>query len=202
MVLLSDLSELLKLTDPEEKFSISHASWENYETLLHKLGDSPWYRVSYLDGVIELLSPSCRHERSKKNISFLLECYLQEKQIPYYPLGSTTFRQEAKSGGLEPDESYCIHTEKDFPDLAIEVVVTSGGINKLEIYRRLSVKEVWFFKNSQFEVHRLLYGNYVQITGSQLLPHLDLTVLAQYAIADEPLKAVREFREKIRGMDG
>ena len=140
--------------------------------------------------------------RYKTTIGSLLEDYFQEKRIRYYPLGSTTFRQQVTSSGLEPDESYCIDTEKDFPDLAIEVVATSGGINKLEIYRRFGVKEVWFFKNSQFEVHHLLDGNYAQVTSSQVLPHLDLTVLAQYAIADEPLDAAWEFREKMREMGG
>jgi len=101
---------------------------------------------------------------------------------------------------LEPDESHCIDTEKDFPDLAIEVFVTSGGINKLEIYRRLGVREVWFFKNNQFEVHHLLAGEYIQVTSSQVLPHIDLKVIAQYTLADQPLKAVKEFREKIREM--
>jgi len=202
MVLLSDLSELLQAEDPEERFSLSRVSWEGYEALLNQLGDSLQYRVSYLDGVIELLSPSRRHERNKTIIGSLLECYFQEKEIPYYPLGSTTFRQQTQNGGLEPDESYCIDTEKEFPDLAIEVVVTSGGINKLEIYRRLGVREVWFFKNNQFEVHHLLAGEYIQVTSSQVLPHIDLKVIAQYTLADQPLKAVKEFREKIREMGG
>jgi len=92
MVLFSDLSELLQAEDPEERFSLSRVSWEGYEALLNQLRDSLQYRVSYLDGVIELLSPSCRHERNKTMIGSLLECYFQEKEIPYYPLGSTTFR--------------------------------------------------------------------------------------------------------------
>ena len=75
----------------------------------------------------------------------MLEIYFQEKRIRYFPLGSTTFRKQAKIGGVEPDESYCLGIEKEVPDFAIEVVVTSGGIDKLEVYKRLGVTEVWFF---------------------------------------------------------
>jgi Uma2 family endonuclease len=109
-------------------------SWEGYEALLSELGDSLQYRVTFLDGNLELVSPSRRrHERNKRTIGSLIELYCQEKRIRYFPLGSTTFRKEAQRGGTEPDESYCIETDKPFPDLAIEVVVTSGGWDKLEV---------------------------------------------------------------------
>lgn len=202
MVLLQDLSERLQADDPEERQIISGVSWERYEALLNDLGDSLQYRVTYLDGVLELVSPSRRHERNKTIIGSLLEDYLKEKRIRYFPLGSTTFRREEERGGAEPDESYCIGTEKEFPDLAIEVVVTSGGLDKLEVYGRLGVREVWFFKNNQFEIHHLRGETYEQITQSEVLPNLDLTMLAQYALATNPLEAALEFREKVRAMPG
>ncbi|MEO3707339.1 hypothetical protein [Trichormus azollae] len=87
MVLLQELSELLQAEDPEEeRQTITGVTWESYEALLNDLGDSPHYRVTYLDGLIELVSPSRRH----------------------FPLGSTTFPKQAKRGGVELDESYCI----------------------------------------------------------------------------------------------
>ncbi|MBD2385924.1 Uma2 family endonuclease [Cylindrospermum sp. FACHB-282] len=202
MVLLQELSELLQAKDPEERQTITGVSWESYEALLNDLGDSLQYRVTYLDGVIELVSPNYRHEKDKKRIGSLLEIYFQEKRIRYFPLGSKTFRKQSKKGGVEPDESYCIGTEKEFPDLAIEVIITSGGIDKLEVYQRLGVKEVWFFQNNQFKIHHLRGESYEQVTKSELLPNLDLTMLAQYTIAEDPLDAALEFREKIRDMLG
>ncbi|BAZ29758.1 hypothetical protein NIES4074_22050 [Cylindrospermum sp. NIES-4074] len=202
MVLLQELSELLQAEDPEERQTITGVSWESYEALLNDLGDSPQYRVTYLDGVIELVSPNYRHERNKTIIGSLLEAYFQEKRIRYFPLGSTTFRKQAKKGGVEPDESYCIGTEKEFPDLAIEVIITSGGIDKLEVYKRLGVKEVWFFQNNQFKIYHLRGDSYEQVAKSELLPNLDLTILAQYAIAEDPLDAALEFREKVKEMLG
>lgn len=200
MVSLQDLSERLQADDPEERQIISGVSWEGYENLLNELGDSLRYRVTYLDGVLELVSPSRRHEINKTIIGSLLEAYCQEKRIRYFPLGSTTFRKEEKRGGTEPDESYCIREDKEFPDLAIEVVVTSGGIDKLEVYKRLGVREVWFFKKNQFEIYHLRGESYEKLPQSEVLPNLDLTVLAHYAVAPDPLDAALEFREKVREM--
>lgn len=197
MVVSPDLLNQLQADDPEERQIISGVSWAGYEALLNELGDSLRYRVTYLDGMLELLSPSRRHERNKTIIGSLLETYCQENRIRYFPTGSTTFRQEEKRGGLEPDESYCIGTDKEFPDLAIEIVVSSGGLNKLEVYRRLQVQEVWFFKNNQFEIHHLRGDRYEQIPQSEVLPELDLAVLAEYAVAPDPLDAAIEFREKM-----
>lgn len=199
MLLLPELSELLQAEDPEERQTITGVNWNNYEALLNDLGDSLQYRVTYLDGVIELMSPSRSHEIRKTIIGSLLEIYFQEKRIRYFPLGSTTFRKQAKRGGVEPDESYCIGIEKEVPDLAIEVVVTSGGIDKLEVYKRLAVAEVWFFQNNQ-AVYHLRDENYELVAKSELLPNLDLSILAEYVIAEDPLDAAIAFREKIKEM--
>ncbi|MEI6441756.1 MAG: Uma2 family endonuclease [Nostocales cyanobacterium ELA583] len=200
MLLLQEVAEILQAEDPEERQTITGVNWENYEALLNDLGDSLQYRITYLDGVIELVSPSRRHEIRKTVIGSLIEIYCQEKRIRYFPLGSTTFRKQAKRGGVEPDESYCIGTEKEVPDLAIEVVVTSGGIDKLEVYKRLGVTEVWFFQNNQFAVYHLHGESYELVTKSVLLPNLDLSILAKYVLADDPLDAALEFREKIKEM--
>ena len=197
MVFLQELSEILQAEAPEQRQMITGVSWENYQVLLDNLGDNRQYRVTYLDGVIELVSPSRSHELYKTIIGSLLEAYFQENRIRYFPLGSTTFRKPVKKGGTEPEESYCIGTEKELPDLAIEIIVTSGGVDKLEVYQILGIKEIWFFKNNQFEVYILQGENYQQSLESELLPNLDVSILAEYAIAPDPLQAVLAFRERV-----
>jgi Uma2 family endonuclease len=137
---------------PEERFITTGLSCQQYEELLAQLGDSPWYRVTYLEGTLEIMSPSRRHELGKKNIGRLLEAYLEETRTRFWGLGSTTFRKQEEKGGTEPDESYCIGTDKEFPDLAIEVVLSSGGVDKLEVYKKLGVMEVWFWQKNQFSL--------------------------------------------------
>jgi hypothetical protein len=49
-LMLKDFADIkLVADDPEERFISSGVSWEQYEALLTKLGDSPWYRVTYLE---------------------------------------------------------------------------------------------------------------------------------------------------------
>jgi Uma2 family endonuclease len=198
MVALQDLAEWLQANDPEERQIISGVSWQGYETLLQSVEDSLRYRVTYLDGVLDLVSPSRRHESRKTTIGSLIEDYLKEKRIRYFPLGSTTLRNSVKQAGVEPDESYCIGCEKEIPDLAIEVVVTSGGLDKLEIYQRLGVQEVWFFKGDRVNVYGLQRETYELLEASQVLPDLDLALLVRCANAADPLEAAIAFREQIR----
>ncbi|ERT06032.1 restriction endonuclease family protein [Lyngbya aestuarii BL J] len=103
-------------------------NWQIYEGLLETLQDSSEFRVTYLEGTLEIMSPSRRHESEKKRIALLLETYFMETEVDFYPLGSTTFREQSISRGIEPDECYCINSEKSVPDIAIEVVITSGAI--------------------------------------------------------------------------
>ncbi|HEY9710134.1 MAG TPA: Uma2 family endonuclease [Oculatellaceae cyanobacterium] len=191
------------IDDPEERFITNGVSWQQYEALLTKLGDSPWYRVTYLEGTLEIMSPSRRHDQNKTYIGMLLEAYFQETRTRFWGLGSTTFRKEEEKGGTEPDESYCIGTEKEFPDLAIEVVLSSGGVDKLEVYKKLGVTEVWFWQKNQFSLHRRRGDEYEKIGKSELLPDLDLALLAKYVAQPDPLEAVLGFREKVReGLKG
>ena len=199
-MLLHDPTVALALTaeDPEERFLTTGVNWPQYERLLAMLGDRAPYRLTYLEGRLEIMSPSREHELLKKNISRLLEAYFEETRTRFWGLGSTTFRRQAQQGGTEPDECYCLGEEKPLPDLALEVVVTSGGIDKLEVYRRLGVREVWFWHNQRFDVYHLHGEQYMQQSQSTLLPHLDLTMLAIYAVKSEPLEALLEYRGRLR----
>lgn len=199
-MLLRDQAVALALgaEDPEEWFLTTGVDWQQYEGLLATLGESTRYRVTYLEGMLAIMSPSRQHELQKKNISRLLEAYFAETHTRFWGLGSTTFRQQTQRGGIEPDECYCLGEEKALPDLAIEIVVTSGGIDKLEVYRRLGVKEVWFWRNQQFEVYHLHGEQYDLRRRSALLPDLDLAVLAEYAAQSDPLTALLAYRERLR----
>ena len=172
--ILANLPQInLQAKDPEEKLIISGVSWEAYETLITALGESSGYRVAYLEGTLEIMSPSRNHEIDKKNISRLLDAYLEENRIRFWGLGSMTLKRGDKQAGKEPDECYCLYTDKDIPDLAIEVIYTSGGIDTLEIYKRIGVTEVWFWQNNQLTIYYLQGDRYEQIQHSQLLPNLD-----------------------------
>ncbi|NET39762.1 MAG: hypothetical protein F6K19_48700 [Cyanothece sp. SIO1E1] len=47
MVLLQDLPQRLSLNDPEERQIVGNVSWQQYESVLAELADSPFYRVTF-----------------------------------------------------------------------------------------------------------------------------------------------------------
>jgi Uma2 family endonuclease len=197
-------SEITLAEDPEERFITSGVSWDSYEALLAKLADRSQYRIIYLSGVLEIVSPSIRHGKVKKNLAMLLEHFFYRQRINCIPMGSTTFRDRAKQVGAEPDECYCIGVEKSIPDLAIEVNITSGSIDKLETYGRLGIVEVWLWKNNELSLYHLreladrfsdTYG-YECIVTSELLPELDVELLTRCALITNSLQCLDEFNRE------
>jgi Uma2 family endonuclease len=183
----------------EQRLVLEGISWQQYETLLTTLGDDfPNLRLNYLEGTLEFMTNSPEHEELKKVIGMLLETYFQQTRTRFHALGSTTFRRAMKLRGLEPDECYCLGTKKEFPDLAIEVVLTSGIVNKLEIYQGLGVMEVWEWQSGQFVIYHLRSTGYEQITNSELLPDLDMQQLASYVNPAQQFDAVMAFRDAIQ----
>lgn len=82
--------------------------------------------------------------------------------------------------------------------MAIEVVITSGGISKLSVYKKLGIREVWFWQDNQFEVYILGEEDYQTTRNSLLFPDLNLELLASYAVKSDPLSAVLEWINLVR----
>jgi Uma2 family endonuclease len=183
----------------EQRLVIHGVSWKDY-CVLRELLDSPGLRMTYFKGALELMTPSPLHERLKTTIARLIEVYALERDVPLYGYGSTTFKREAKERGLEPDECYVLGGElRESPDIALEVVLTSGGLEKLPVYEGLGVREVWFFEDREFRLYELRDGGYQPIDRSRLVPGLDLRELATYALRADQHEAVVEFRDRLRG---
>ncbi|MBE9191802.1 Uma2 family endonuclease [Gloeocapsopsis crepidinum LEGE 06123] len=197
---LLEAAKFQKVEASEDQILILNGvTWQQYEAFLDIIGDNfPGLHITYLEGTLQFMSPGRKHELTKKIIARLLEAYLDETRARHYPLGSTTFRKAAVARGIEPDECYCIGSDKEFPDLAIEVVVTSGGVDSLKVYQGLGVSEVWFWEDEQLLLYQLRGETYLPITTSNLLPNLDIKLLVSYIKSSESSDAVWEFREKNR----
>lgn len=170
-------------------------TWEDFERLLAIRGDRPVPRFAYLNGVLELMSPSKEHESIKSLIGRLVEVYCEAVRIEFAVYGSWTIKDQQQERGAEPDECYVFGTEdRDRPDLAIEVEWTSGRIEKLEVYRKLGISEVWFWRRGRIQAHALRGDDYEAITVSEVLPQLDLELLASFLDRPRTSLAMREFR--------
>ena len=155
--------------------------WQGYEALLAMRGDQRRPRLTYLDGAVELMTTSEHHERIRYVLGRLLERYLIALGIDFVAYGETTYKHERSKVGLEADECYVLGPARsDRPDLAIEIVWTSGGIAKLDVYEPLGIPEVWMWKAGTLAVFVLGTGGYVEAERSALLPAIDLAFLTSF----------------------
>jgi Uma2 family endonuclease len=166
----------------ERRFLLSEVPWWMYVALRDALGDDDGTRMTYLEGALELMSPSILHEDVKTILARLLEVWAMERDVDLRGFGATTFRKEAKRRGLEPDECYTVGPigPDGIPDLAIEVVFSSPLIDKLEVYAGLGVPEVWVWRDGALVIHRRAGDAYEESSKSAVLPNLDVALLARF----------------------
>ena len=185
----------------EDRLVLSGASWASYLEVDQALGhDRPDPRLYYLDGELEIVTTSLFHEKLKKWLAGFVEDYLLSSGAIAFPLGQATMRV-LKEAGSEPDESWCFGEEKEHPDLVLEIALTSGGIDKLEIYRRFSVREVWIWGKGTLEVWALKRnrGGYDgPRKKSRLLPGLNFASLLNCLAMDSWPKARLAFRKTLK----
>lgn len=192
-------SETETIIFDDQRVYLRNLSWEQFEQFLDMRGDEPGVRIAYVNGDLELMSPSMDHESIKKTIARLIEIYAIEKNIELKGCGSWTLKDKARKLGIEPDECYIVGTNpKEAPDLAIEVVWTSGGIDKLEIYREFGVAEVWMWQKKQLFIFGLIDGDYRELKSSQLFPDLNLALLVQHIDPDHQTASARAYWNALR----
>lgn len=194
---------LARVEDPDDDLFehddvvyLNGVSWSDYERLLKIRGDKSAPRITYLQGQVEIMSPSRTHESVKSYLGCLIEVWCVERDIPFTPVGSWTLKDRKEERGAEPDECYVLGADQDVsrPHLVIEVERSSRRIDKLEVYRRLGVREVWYWRKGRLGAHALRGDRYVPIGGSEVLPGLDPEFLSRFLDRPSAYHAIRDFR--------
>ncbi len=181
----------------DQILSLSGMSWSDYEKLTSQ--DYLGYRISYLNGVITIVSPSRSHERIAEIINGLIKTYCRKYNRVYFPMGSTTLKNPPLAG-KEPDHSFAFDTDKSIPDLAVEVTYSSGGVADLEKYKYFGVKEVWFWKNNEITFYHLVNSEYQEIENSVCLPKLSADFLITFVnrgLTETPLTIEDDFYQQL-----
>lgn len=200
------------LTPPNEVIHLSGISWQTYERLLDELCDRR-LRLTYNRGNLEIMAPSSGHELSKEVLGRFVETLAEELQVQIYPLGSTTLNR-AELSGAEPDKCFYIRNidavrgkrrlnldDDPAPDLVIEIDVTSGSKNRLQIYGSLGVAEVWIYDGNSLAIKQLQNGEYVNGSVSQFFPNVPVAEIAgflQQAETVDYLELVKIFRAWVK----
>jgi len=179
---------------------IPGVSWQQYETIDDAFTTIAGVKFRYLDEQLEIMTIGPEHEDFKTTLRMLLEAYLRAKRIRFYGRGGPSLGSRALGARSEPDESYNLGSRKPYPDLAIEVAITSRGIDKLEGYRRMGVTEVWFWEDGVLSFHCLNPdgSGYQQRDRSLLLPEFPVATFYRFMTDRDQFDAVDEFLAAIQ----
>ena len=177
------------LTQPKKIDSIVlyNIAWQQFEKLLQNLGNSRSASISYDDGRLEIMTPLPEHEYLKERISDTIKEAAEMLDLDFECLGSTTWKQEVKKAGIEPDNCFYCQNEPLIrgklvfdlnhappPDLALEIDISSKSINRFPIYARLEVPEIWCYDSEELKIYHLEEDNYLQKETSSMFPKLNL----------------------------
>jgi Uma2 family endonuclease len=189
------------ITPSAQRVVLRDVSWETYERLLKDLGQCSAPRLTYDQGVLEIMSPFSEHEEENRNLSLLVEIFAEEFDIAVRNLGSTTFKREEFQSGFEPDSCFYIQNEERIhgrrrldlsndppPDLVIEIDLTNDSIDKFPLFSKLGVIEVWRVSHSKLEVFKLNGGRYQQQGASSVLPPLNASQLTELLASSFSMK--------------
>jgi len=170
--------------DRDQVVYLSNVSWADYERIDALRGESSVPRLTYVEGMLELMSPGTPHESDKKKLARIFEAYLDHLGIPAEGVGSWTVKNKRKKLGAEADECYVFTTlpvgpSTKAPDLVIEVVYSSGNLDKLEVWQQLGAKEVWSWQPGQLSVFVRKGDGFELARRSALVPSIDLELVVR-----------------------
>lgn len=174
------------------QIKLQNISWEMYEEIVEELERDRKTRINYGKGILEIMAPSPEHEDDKAIIGDLVKVILEELDLEFRSLASTTFKNREMQVALEPDECFYIKNEALIrgknridlaidppPELAIEIDITSR--TRFNNYEALGVSELWRFDGKKLQINVLQNGEYVESKTSPSLNGWELTeVIPQY----------------------
>lgn len=187
--------------------------WSEFGAIVEELGEHRHTRLAYSQGTLEIMSPSPEHERAKVILRDLIKVLLDELDMPWESLGSTTFRREDMAAGIEPDDCFYIQHQAMMvgknrldltidppPDLVIEIDVTSA--TALQAYEALQVPEIWRYHNGTLDIYVWRGGHYTASASSLAFPHIPvvegITQFVEMSQSRGTAAALRAFRHWVR----
>jgi len=199
---------------PGQKVTLRNISWDDFEQILAELGDRRASRIAYYQGILEIMVPLAGHESGKEIIGDLVKVILEELDIEFAPLGSTTFKWQVMNAGVEPDACFYIQNEAAIrgkeridlnfdppPDLAIEVDFTSDSEIKKNSYAALSIPELWIYDGRSLKLYLLQERQYVATEQSQIFHNLPIVEIIPQYVAQSKIEgrnvAIKAFRRGV-----
>jgi Uma2 family endonuclease len=192
---------------------LRNVSWETFVALAdEREGSVP--RMTYDEGVLEMMSPKRKHENLGRLIGRMIEAYSEIQGIEILSVASVTVKRSDLQKAYEADESYYVTNidrvlakeELDFevdpaPDLVVEIELTSSAIDKLELFAAMQVREVWRHDGDTLQIYRWTNGQYEPIPSSVELAGLEASLIDRFLgqrLQSGETTLIRAFRNAIQ----
>jgi Uma2 family endonuclease len=179
--------------EPERRVTLYGVSWETYEHLLSDLADRSVPRLTFAQGVLEIMSPTAEQEEYNRTLAALVEVVATELRINIRRLGSTTFKREDLAKGFEPDTCFYIQSvprirgkrrielpQDPPPDLLIEIDISSSSLDRFPLFAQVGVPEVWRYDGSRVQFLQLTGEQYLEVPQSLAFPILTSEVVTRF----------------------
>ena len=199
-----------------QRLILDNVDWNAYEAI----GEAPSWIGRRLHDVqpreAQIITLSHEHERFKYLIGRLIDSLGEEFDVPIAGFGSPTHKQPPDRG-LEPDQCYYHRnfdrvrllkridlTRDPPPDLAVEIDVTHSSVNRMDLYARLRIPEVWRFINDSIQMYQLGDdGKYAVIECSPTFPAVPIPELERFiriGMTNPDRNMVQAIRDWVRNL--
>lgn len=168
-------------------------AWDTFERLLADDEGRRVPRMTYDQGVLELVTPSMPHEEDADLITDIVKGVARSLGIQYRSVRSTTFQRKDLERAFEPDASFYIQHVDHIrgkrqvnlmvdppPDLVLEMEISRSAIDKLDLFASMGIPEVWLCDGQRFAIFVLEQGEYRDSLASNVLPCLTTDVLIEF----------------------
>jgi Uma2 family endonuclease len=190
------------LADIDQRVTLRRIRWKDYETLLRLRDPEDPVRATYLEGELELTSLCLLHLSAARRLNSLVAAFAIERGIELIGSLTCSLKNQTLGRGIEPDGGYLLGPsrpeEENVPSIALDVVITPGGIPRLEVYRGLGVPEVWFWRDEQLRFYASRDHGFEQVERSEMLPAFDPTLVSRFMLGSHDVEAVQAFRQVVR----
>jgi Uma2 family endonuclease len=191
----------------DDRIVLPCVSWETYERLLADDEERRIPRMTYDQGVLELVTPSLPHEKDALTITRIVDIVAAIVGVPILSAGGTTYRRQDLERGFEPDASFYIQNEPRVrdrrqidlridppPDLVLEMEMSRSALDKLPLFASIGIAEVWRCDGQRVTILILEQDRYRESPRSQALAVLTSDVLTRFLTESRTMLSPDWFR--------
>jgi Uma2 family endonuclease len=184
----------------EQRVLLPSITWQKFEQILTELPPDRQIRLTYHRGKLEMMTPVAEHDRCQKLLDSLILVLADELDRSIEAIAPILIKSPELDIAIEPDACYYllqgkhrdtaptpgtdrvqIHLPTDSPpDLLIEIALTQTKLDKLPLYTRLAIPEIWRYITTagenvlkgKLEIYHLQGDRHLPQRHSTLFPGL------------------------------